>query len=112
MSEHNEAFQVLTRRQNCRVGVGARLESADAPSFFVEVLVRLCTSDHPVHLDHVEKMVRLLQQLQKRGYMLTGEDDGSISCELTVSSKDLPTEYEAILEVVGDYTSGSARELK
>ena len=104
MSEHNEAFQVLTRMQNCRVGVGARLESVENPSFFVEVLVSLCTSDHTVNLDLVEKNLHLLKQLEKRGYALNCEDDGSISCELTVSSNNLAAECEAIINLVGENT--------
>ena len=99
-SEHNEAFQVLTRMQNCRVGVGARPESAENPSFFVEILVTLCTSEHSVNLELVEKALLLLKQLEKRGYVLNCEEDGSISCELTVSLKNLKAECEAILDMV------------
>ena len=99
-SEHNEAFQVLARMQNCRVGVGARLESGEYPSFFIEVLVRLCTSDRSVNLELVETNLRLLKQLEKRGYVLNCEEDGSISCELPVSLKNLIAECEAILDVV------------
>ena len=103
-SEHNDAFQVLARMQNCRVGVGARLETAENPYFFVEVLVSLCTSDHTVNLDLVEKSLHLLKQLERWGYALNCEDDGSISCELTVSSKNLAAEYEAIINLVGENT--------
>ncbi|MFX0201473.1 MAG: hypothetical protein ACFFCW_35600 [Candidatus Hodarchaeota archaeon] len=99
-SKHNEAFQVLARMQNCRVGVGARLESAETPSFFVEVLVNLCTSDRSVNLELVEMNLLLLKQLEKRGYVLNCEEDGSISCELTVSSKNLIAECTAILDIV------------
>jgi len=99
-SKHNEAFKVLARMQNCRVGVGARFELAENPSFFVEVLVILCTIDRSVNLELVEKNLFLLKQLEKRGYVLNCEEDGSISCELTVSSKNLIAECEAILDVV------------
>jgi hypothetical protein len=99
-SEHDEAFQVLARMQNCWVGVGARLESAEYPSFFIEVLISLCTSDRSVNLELVETNLILLKQLEKRGYVLNCEEDGSISCELTISSKNLIAECEAILDLV------------
>jgi len=103
-SKHNEAFQVLARMQNCRVGVGARLESVEYPSFFIEVLASPCTNDRAVNLEFVETNLRLLKQLEKRGYVLNCEEDGSISCELTVSSKNLAAEYEAIINLVGENT--------
>lgn len=94
-SEDKEAFKVLAKTQSCRVGVGARFESGKNPSYFVEVLVSLCTSDRSVNLDLMEKNLLLLKQLEKRGYVLNCEEDGSISCELTVHSKNLTAECEA-----------------
>lgn len=101
VSEHNEAFQILARMQNCRVGVGARFESAETTSFFIEVLLSLCTSDHTVDLNLVERNLHLLKQLEKRGYALSCEDDGTISCEHAISSKNLAAECEVIINLVG-----------
>lgn len=84
-SEDNEAFQVLEKMQNCRIGVGARLESPENPTFFIEVIVPLCATHRAVDLDLVEKTLLLLRRLDNRGYVLNYED-GSISCELTVQS--------------------------
>ncbi len=93
-SEDNEAFTVVSRTQNCRIGVGARLESPENPVFFVEVLVSLCGSHHPVNLDFLERKLLLLRQLEERRYVLNCEEDGCISCELTVPSKNLIAECE------------------
>ena len=99
-SEGKEAFKVLVKMQNCRIGAGARYESAESATFFVEVLVNLCNSHHPVNLDLVEKNFVLLRQLEKRGYVLNCEEDGSISCELAVPSKNLISECKTIHSII------------
>jgi hypothetical protein len=99
-SEVNEAFTIVTKMQNCRIGVGARLESPETSAYFVEVLISLCTSHHPVNLDLAEKNLFLLRQLDKRGYMLNCEEDGCISCELIVSSEKLIAECEAATLII------------
>ncbi|HYB93297.1 MAG TPA: hypothetical protein VED00_04060 [archaeon] len=92
-SQDNEAFTVLAKLRNCRIGVGARLESSAEPTFFIEVLVSLCTSHDDIDLGLIEKKVSLLSRLKKRGYQLNCEEDGCISCELTIPSKNLIEEY-------------------
>lgn len=93
-SEDGEAFTVLTRIYNCRIGVGARAEPTEEPTLFIEVLVSICRGRDPVDLDHVEKSLFLLRQLEKRGYVLNCEEDGCISCELAVSPRNLIAESE------------------
>lgn len=99
-SEDNEAFTVLARMQNCRIGVGARLETPENTAFFVEVIVTLCASHHPVNLDLVEKNLLLLRRLEARGYVLNCEEDICISCELSVPSKNLIAENKATSSIV------------
>lgn len=99
-SEEKEAFKVLVKMQNCRVGAGARYDSADNLSFFVEVLLNLCASNNPMNLDLVEKNLVLLRRIEERGYVLSCEEDGSILCELTVSSKNLISECEVMNSIV------------
>jgi len=93
-SEDNEAFRILGKIGNCRIGIGARLESSEDSTFFVEVLVNLCTGQDPVDLDLVERKLTLLRKLRQRKYVLNCQEDGCVSCELTVQSENLVTEYE------------------
>lgn len=99
-SEDKEAFTVLARIPNCRVGVGARLESPEQTVFFVEIIVSLCAGHHVVNLDFLEKNLAILRQLKERGYVLTCEGDGTVSCELAVPSKNLTAEYEAATLII------------
>lgn len=94
-SEDHEAFKVLAKTRNCRIGIGARLESAGEPVFFIEVLVSLCAGHGPVELSVMERKLSLLRRLEERRYSLNCEEDGCVSCELAVPSKNLSAECEA-----------------
>ena len=99
-SEDKEAFVVLARMRNCRVGVGARLESPSKPIFFVEIIANLCTDHHALNLDSLENSLLTLRKLEEKGYVLTCEDDGSVSCELAVPSENLTLEYKAAISIL------------
>ncbi len=98
-SEHGEAYRVLDRSNNYRIGVGARLTSGQ-PSFFLEVVVRSCLESSDVDLQLLEKNLVLLKRLQTREYLLNCEDDGCISCEITVSPQNITSEYETIQLII------------
>ena len=102
-SEDKEAFAVLTRIRDFRVGVGARLESPANPIFFIEIIASLCTDRSVVNLNSLENKLLILRKLKERGYVLTCEEDGAVSCELAVPSKNLTLEYEAALLTIKKY---------
>lgn len=93
-SEDKEAFTVLAKVGNCRIGVGVRLKLLAEPTFFVEVLVSLCTSQDAVDLNLIDRGLSLLRRLEQNEYVLNCEEDGCISCELTVQLKDLSAEFK------------------
>ena len=92
-SEHKEAYRVLDRSSNYRIGVGARLTPSGQPSFFLEVVVQSCLESSEVDLQLLEKNLMFLKELKARGYSLNCEGDGSISCEVTVSPQNVASEY-------------------
>ena len=95
-SEHKEAYRVLNRSSNYRIGVGARLTPSGQPFFFLEVVVQSCLESSEVDLQLLEKNLMFLKELKARGYSLNCEGDGSISCEVTVSPQNIASEYENI----------------
>ena len=99
-SEDKEAFTVLLRTRAYRVGIGARLKTSADPIFFVEIIARLCPRDHPVNLSSLEKNLNILKQLKERGYHLTCDEDGTISCELVVRSENLVAECKTASSIV------------
>jgi hypothetical protein len=98
-SEDKEAFTVLAKMPSYRVGVGARLESPANPIFFVEIIISLCAGHH-MNLRFLERKLLILRQLKERGYLLTCEEDGTVSCELAVPSENLTVEYEAAILII------------
>lgn len=99
-SEAKESFEVLERRRNCRIGVGVRFESDGVPSFFIEVLIKLCSGLSPLDLGLMVTSISLLQKLKSRGYSLNCEEDGCVSCELAVPPEKLPIELESCKSIV------------
>jgi hypothetical protein len=80
-SKDKEAYRQLQKTGAYRIGVGARANPPNAPSFFVEVMVRLADASGEVDLPRLERAIGCLKALQARGYALTYEDGNCISCE-------------------------------
>lgn len=99
-SEEKEAFTVLARTSGYRVGVGVRLKAPANPIFFVEIIASLCPRHHAVNLNSLEKNLHILKQLKERGYVLTCDEDGTISCELPVPSENLVAEYKVVNSII------------
>jgi DNA-binding IclR family transcriptional regulator len=88
---------------NYRVGVGARLESHAKPIFFIEIIASPYADHHAVNLNSLENSLLVLRKLKERGYVLTCEEDGAVSCELAVPSENLTLEYEAAISIIKKY---------
>jgi len=99
-SEDKEAFAVLARIRDFRVGVGARLGSPAKPIFFIEIIASLCADRSVVNLNSLENKLLILRKLKERGYVLTCEEDEAISCELVVPSENLTLEYDAAILII------------
>ena len=99
-SEHKESYRVLERSRNYRIGIGARLEPPDQPSFFFEILVYLCPQSSKFDLQVLEKNLVFLKELQAREYSLSCQDDKCITCETTVPPQNLAAEYETIKSII------------
>lgn len=106
-SPHKEAYIVLETSPSYRIGVGVRLPSSNHPSFFIEVIIQLCLNSSQVDLSLLEKKMTFLKELEKRNYFLTCQDDHSIWGEITISPKNLATEYETINSIVKRIFSSS-----
>jgi hypothetical protein len=99
-SQDKESFQVLAKMRNYRIGVGARLDSSGETCFFLEVLVDPCGNRSSLDLDLMEKSLMVLRELSERGYTLTCEEDGSVSCEKSTAPEKVDFEKQAVDAVV------------
>jgi hypothetical protein len=92
-SEHQEAYRTLEKNSNYRIGVGVRLTQPKSPSFFVEILVYLCSGSSNADLAALEKSLACLKELKARNYALTCQDNNCVSCEAAVTASNLIKEY-------------------
>jgi hypothetical protein len=100
-SRDNESYQLLEKTTAYRIGVGARAESPDAHSLFLEVLITFSTKKSDVDLEQLEKTVHLLKTLYARGYMLSYLDGtNTISCERLLPYQKLSKEYTTVKSLV------------
>ena len=99
-SRDKEAYKPLEKTSSYRIGVGARIDSPNPPSFFLEVIMKLSTKNGEVNLPNLEKTLHSLKKLKKRGYSLTYQDDNSISCEKTTSLHEISQEYETAKSII------------
>ena len=96
-SEHGEAYRAMAKSDAYRIGVGARVNGGLV--YFVEVVISV-TSGPQVELGEMERSLDVLKRLEKEGFTLTPQEDGSISGELLVSKAGLEEAYERVLSII------------
>ena len=97
-SQHKEAYQIMSKTANYRVGIGARLplSPTQMPSFFIEIIINLCPACSKADLVFLGKALVCLKGLEKDGYSLTCQDGNCISCEKLVPEQSLQAEFETV----------------
>jgi len=95
-SPQRESYTPIQSGGDHRVGVGARVKQKEA-QYFIEVIVTLCRGGKP-SLSDIDEKLTLLRALETRGYALTCEDDGSISCEIQLPGSSIDAEVERLTE--------------
>jgi hypothetical protein len=101
-SEHKEAYQLVNKTVNYRVGIGARipLSPTQPPTFFVEVIINMCPACSKVDLAVLERALVCLKTLEQNGYTLTSQDSNSILCEKPATEQTLQEDLEEAKGIV------------
>jgi hypothetical protein len=84
-----EAYALAAKGEDSRVGACASASPAGSVRFGVEVLVQLCPAAGPVDLEVIERRLRALKELEDRGFELSYEGDGCVSCQKVVEERHL-----------------------
>ncbi len=95
-TEYHEAYRTLYKSKNCKIGVVLRLTSFSSPKIFLEIIVYLCSSLSNVDLKALKKNIIFLEELRKRNYSMTCQDDIYILCEAEVTINKVMAEYHSI----------------
>ncbi len=96
IAKHKETYQLVEKNQNYRIGIGARADTSNFVSFFVEVIINLSHESADVDLLLLEKALSCLKKLHRKGYALAYEDGYRISGETTKVITNPNEEYLAI----------------
>jgi len=84
-SEGGEACVPIAREPGYRLGMGARSSAGRVPDFFVEVVLDPFPDRPRVNPDQLAERAALLGRLRRRGYALSCDDAGVVTCERTVA---------------------------
>lgn len=79
-SEDGEAYAAAARAPGYRIGVGARTAPQRA-NVFVEVILDPFPERPRVVAERLVHQAEVVRSLQARGYAVTCDDDGTITCE-------------------------------
>lgn len=94
--KEKEAYIQLEKTAIYRIGVGARADSSDSPSFFLELVLKLSQENSELDLPRLEKNLAFLKTLQTRGYAITYQDNNSVLCEIKSSNQEIYLEYTTV----------------
>jgi len=92
-SEHKESFHVLERTKMYRIGFGVRT-SLKSSSFFLEVSIYSHSINEHNTRSNITQQLPLLKKLQKRGYMISCQDETCTVLEIQVPQNSLSTELK------------------
>jgi len=84
-SGERETYKVVDKRRHYDIAVGTRISDFGQPSFFIEVVFRLCLGGQQVDIRRMLKCLSLLEKLETMGYQLSCQDDGILSWEFIVA---------------------------
>lgn len=95
-TREKEVYRLVEKTRDFRWGIGVR-RAAEAPSFFLELIVRLSTNDGAIDIASLERTIVLLRLLHERGYALSFQDGSpAIACEKGLTEQSLMKEYREI----------------
>jgi hypothetical protein len=97
-SEEGEVFAPLRTGTRSRVGIGARIGGDGEAVAYFEVL--LAPEGREVDLTVMERKLAVLRALKEMGFTLSGEEDGSISCERGVTATSSRKIYSIVMEAL------------
>ncbi|MCX8188675.1 MAG: hypothetical protein N3F64_03115 [Nitrososphaeria archaeon] len=98
-----EAYQILDKKANYVIGIGAKNITSKTPSFFIEIILILCPKSGKLDLKILEKWLLCLQKLYALNYSLTCQEDNTIICNITIGRDKLEEEYKNVKSFLNQF---------
>jgi hypothetical protein len=102
-SDDGEGYFVIARGDGFKIGLVARIEQEHEISYSVEFLVRVLERNHTIDSPHIEKVMKITEELIERGYTLTSQDDGWIYAECNIIPDSIDNEKGFLLSLLDRY---------
>lgn len=99
-SECGEAYVPIAKEAGYRLGVGARSSAGRDPDFFVEVVVDPFPDRPAVDPGRLENQAALLERLRRRGYLLSCDDAGVVTCERRIDRTSATGETREVTKLL------------
>lgn len=105
-SEDHESYRAVAARGHFRIGVAVSAAPGRPASFRIEVLLQILAKDTRPSIADLERMNKVLETLEMRGYSLDHHDNCWISCEREIGADDVERECVAVAEIIQSQKSG------
>jgi hypothetical protein len=102
-SDDDEGYQVMARGDGFKIGLVARIDQAHKISYSVEFMIRVLEHGHKIDPPHIEKILRITEELIERGYTLTSQDDGWIYAECNITLDNIDNEKVSLMALLDRY---------
>ncbi|MFW6304613.1 MAG: hypothetical protein ACOC1V_02420 [Candidatus Saliniplasma sp.] len=91
-----ESYEVILKKKDYRIGVGARVDESQENTFFIEVVVPISSGEGELNMDRMKRRVDLLEKFEEYDYRMKCEKDNSVVCEKNVSEEGIEKEYQRL----------------
>ncbi len=111
-SGDGEAYDAIAKEGAYRLGLGARISHGSEPDFFVEVVLDPFPDRPLVDPARLEAQASLLERLQRRGYTLSCDDAGVVTCERTLRRGEPRREAAEVSELLPSHRTRDGRRAR
>ncbi len=101
-SDDGEAFTAVAKGSGYRLGLGARAAGNGGLVFYVEIVLDPFPDRPRLEPGRVRRQAAVCERLQSRGYELSCDDSGCITCERTLYEVDPQKELRDVANLLAE----------
>jgi hypothetical protein len=105
MEQSGEAYAQVSSGTDYRLGVVVTVSTDGELIHSIELLVCIFTGNSELRLPLMERGLLLTRELKERGYQLTHEDDGWVSCGKALLRGEVAAECGQLMHIIQVFKS-------
>ena len=103
--QSGDAYAQVSGGSDYRLGVVVTVSTDGELIHSIELLVCIFTGNTELRLPLMERGIQLTRELKERGYLLTHEDDGWVSCGKKLSRDEVAAECGQLMHIIQVFKS-------